>query len=84
MPAGYRPQRTGPAMKAAVRYVAEHPGCTKYAAGTAMGPTNAIAWRAINRAIEAGLIEAKAGENRRQGYALTVTEQGEKLMAEGQ
>ena len=64
----------GPQMAAAAAYVAAHPGCTKQAVSLAIGPhgSNAYGWRAVQRAIGAGLIVAGERPGKRWAYALTV------------
>jgi hypothetical protein len=67
--------RIGPAMKAATRYVAEHPGCPKLPAAESCGPNSSrkFGYEAVNRAMRAGLIEDR---NRGGIYALHITDKG--------
>ena len=51
----------GAAMRAAIEYVAQHPGCSKLAVARhllprAIGSNNAYAYGPVNRALKAGLI----------------------------
>jgi hypothetical protein len=68
--------RIGPAMKAAVEYVASHPGCPKLPAAEYCGPhgSRKFGYAAVNRAMRAGLIEDRGTERTR--YALHVTAKG--------
>ncbi len=67
-------KRVGPKMQAVVEYVAANPGCTKLEAGqVAWGSSQRLRmgylYGPVNRAIEAGLIEAERDGGR---YRLTV------------
>jgi hypothetical protein len=68
--------RTGPRMAEAAAYVAAHPGCTKLAAALAVGPNQSTnyGYRTVDRAIAAGLIEARGPVTRR--YSLWITAKG--------
>ena len=73
--------RIGPAMKAATEYVAAHPGCPKLHAAKYVGPHNSTlyGYRAVDRAISAGLIDAKM-IGCRHHYELTVTNKGRTIL----
>ncbi len=67
-------KRIGPKMRAVVEYVKANPGATKLAAGeAAWGSSRRLRmgrlYGPVNRAIEAGLIDAERAGNR---YSLTV------------
>ena len=72
-------RRIGPVMLAAVAYVARHPGCPKLPVAEAVGPHGSrnFGYRAVDRAIVAGLIDA-AGTG---PYSLTVTVTGAAALA---
>lgn len=58
--------RIGPRMQQAYDYVRKNPDCTKYAVARAIGPHGSqfYGWRALQRAIEAGMILAvKEGDS---------------------
>lgn len=64
-------KRVGPCMRAAVEYVAQHPGCSILPVAVWVGPhgsTN-FGYRAVHRAIDAGLIHAEYVKGR---YVLTL------------
>lgn len=63
-------RRIGPQMQAAREYVARHPGCTKHEVSLAIGPhgSNSYGWRAVQRALGAGLIEHRNGPDARRYY----------------
>lgn len=65
-------RRVGPTMRAAVRYVAAHPGCAILPAAEYCGPNGSrrYGYQAVHRAIRAGLLVA----TRRPGgrYSLAV------------
>jgi len=67
-------RRIGPAMRAAADFAAANPGCTKMAAADAIGPNGSrrFGYAAVDRAIRAGLIEARDGQ-RCNAYALYST-----------
>jgi len=67
--------RIGPAMKAAVAYVASNPGCPKIEPARAVGPHESLkyGYASVDRAIRAGLIQA---EPTGRGYRLFVTDKG--------
>ena len=50
--------RVGARMRAVVRYVGEHPGCSKRDAALATGLQSA-GYEAVNRALDAGLLWAR-------------------------
>jgi len=66
-------------------YVADHPGCTKSAAGQfasfgmPLGLDNGVIYGPVNACIRRGLISASTGK--RGAYALTLTEAGKKVLA---
>lgn len=72
--------RVGPAMWAAVEYVAAHPGCPKLPAAKAAGPNGSTAYgyQAVDRTMVAGLIEHRGQTGDR--YALYVTDAGRTLL----
>ena len=72
--------RYGRQQIAATDYVRRHPGCTKMAAAKAIGPhgSTRYGYTAVNRAIDAGLIEATLYP---QGYSLVVTMRGDGLVS---
>ena len=63
---GTKTTRIGAKMAAAAAYVAAHPGCTKMAAAAEIGPNGSLAfgYRAVDRAISAGLIRAESSSRR--------------------
>jgi hypothetical protein len=74
--------RVGPKMVEACMVVSANPGCTKQAVSQAIGPhgSQAYGWAALQRAIGAGLIEAREREGNRWAYSLTVTELGKSFV----
>jgi hypothetical protein len=73
---GTKMNRIGPRMTAAAAYVAAHPGCPKLPVAIAVGPNQStnFGYRAVDRAIAAGLIEHRGGMAGR--YSLYVTDKG--------
>jgi hypothetical protein len=69
--ASTRQIRIGHKMRAALNYIAEHPGCTKLAAALAVGPNGStkFGYATVDRCITAGLVRAD-GDGRK--YALYV------------
>lgn len=63
-------------MFAVLRYVAEHPGCTKGKAAEAAGPRRA-GYDAVGRCIRAGLLTA---EPVGYGFALSLTPLGRSII----
>ena len=65
--------RIGPKMQEAVDFVKENPGCAILPVAQHIGPNGSVqyGYRAVHRAIEAGLIQAKPGK-RKGTYSLTV------------
>ena len=63
-------KRVGPQMQAAVDYVRATPGCTTHEVPVAIGPHRSgyYGWRAVQRAIDAGLI-VRGDHPTRKGWA---------------
>lgn len=62
-----RPPVTGPAMLAALRYIAAEPGCTNYAVAVAIGPHGSHGYgdRVVKRCFGRGLIANRAPQGAR-------------------
>lgn len=73
-----RPPVTGPAMLAALRYIASAPGCTNYAAACAIGPNGSHGYgdRTVKRCFARGLIANRAPWGAR-AYAWHLTPAGQ-------
>lgn len=72
-----RPPVTGPAMLAALRYIASDPGCTNYAVAVAIGPHGSHGYgdRVVKRCFGRGLIANRAPQGAR-AYAWHITPAG--------
>jgi len=66
--------RIGPKMQEAIDFVAENPGCAILPVAKGIGPNGSVqyGYRAVHRAIKAGLIKAAPGE-RKGTYSLEVS-----------
>jgi hypothetical protein len=76
-----KPRRIGPVMAEVTAYVAANPGCPKLHPAEFCGPNGSrqYGYRAVDRALAAGLIEHRPGPG--ASYHLHATAAGSKMLA---